>query len=153
MERNDLILSAQKLMQVSEQFAEEYSLKKDLLVDEMNKKMMARADLNDLVGANNIEMMKDNNANHARFMESIFYQHSAEVLVDTVLWVFRAYLSRNFNSTYWAALLNGWIEIYKIELTADCFNAVYPYYNWMQINIPIFVKMADEKLNSQNSLH
>lgn len=153
MERNDLILSAQKLFQVSEQLAEEYSLKRDLLVVEMNKRMMARADINDMVGVKNIEMMNDNHANHARFIESIFYQHSAEILVDTVLWVFRAYRSRGFNSTYWAAQLNGWIEIYKKELTEDCFIAVYPYYNWMQINIPTFVKLADEQLNATNSLH
>lgn len=153
MERNDLILTAQKLPQVSEKWALEYSSKRDFLVNEINKKMEARADLIDMVGANNIEMMKDNHANHARFMESVFYQHSAETLVDTVLWVFRAYRARRFSSTYWAAQLNGWIEIYKKELSTDCFNAVFPYYNWMQINIPNFVKLAEEQLNAPNSLH
>jgi hypothetical protein len=69
------------------------------------------------------------------------------------LWVFRAYRARKFKSTYWAAQLNGWLEIYKKELSDDCFEAVYPYYNWMQIHIPIFVTLADEKLDSPNSLH
>jgi hypothetical protein len=153
MERIDLIATAQKLPQVSEKLANEYSTKRDALVNKMNAIMEARPDLIDMVGANNIEMMKDNHANHARFLESLFYQHSAEILVDTVLWVFRAYRSRNFNSTYWAAQLNTWIEIYKKELSSDCYKAIYPYYNWMQINIPNFVKLADDKLNAPNSSH
>jgi hypothetical protein len=153
MERDDLIATAQKLPQVNEKSANEYGSKRDYLVEILNMKMMARADITDMVGPNNIEMMKDNHANHARFLESIFLQHSAEILTDTVLWVFRAYRARNFKSTYWAAQLNGWIEIYKKELSDECFRAVYPYYYWMQINIPIFVKLADEQLDAPNSLH
>lgn len=98
-------------------------------------------------------MMKDNHANHARFMESVFTNPLAETLVDTILWVFRAYRSRKFGSTYWAAQLNTWIEIYKSELSEECFEAVYPFYNWMQINIPNFVKLSDEKLDAPNTLH
>jgi hypothetical protein len=119
----------------------------------MNQKMESRSDLLDMVGAGNVEMMKDNHANHARFLESIFTQHSPEVLVDTVLWVFRAYRSRNFSSTYWAAQLNTWIEIYKKELSSECFQEIYPYYNWMQINIPSFNQLAEEKLDAPLSSH
>lgn len=153
MKREDLIRTAEKLQQLSEKSAAEFSSKKEMLVDIMNKKMQGRADIVDLVGAENIEMMKDNHANHARFLESIFIQHSAEILVDTVLWVFRAYRSRNFRSTYWAAQLNGWIEIYKKELSAECYLEVYPYYNWMQINIPTFNKLAEDNLEVSFSAH
>ena len=153
MERNDLFLSAQKLPQVPEQWADEYSEKREMLVSKMNLKMEARPDLIDMVEENNVEMMKDNQANHACFLESIFYQHSPEILVDTVLWVFRVYRARKFNSTYWVAELNTWIEIYKVELSEECYKAIYPYYNWMQINIPNFVQLADEKLDAPDSLH
>ncbi len=153
MERNDLILSAQKLQQVSEKNTQEYSAKRDLLVDVMNKKMGARADILEMVGETNLDMMKDNHANHARFLESIFAQHSPETLVDTILWVFRAYRMRNFKSTYWAAQLNTWIEIYKAELSPECYQAIYPYYNWMQINIPNFVQLSDEKLEGFQPAH
>lgn len=54
---------------------------------------------------------------------------------------------------YWAAQLNTWIEVIKEVLTPESFNEVYPYYDWMQINIPLFVKLSDEKLESPNSLH
>lgn len=153
MNKDDLLKSAKKLQQVDAKFAAEFSSKRDVLVDLMNKKMLSRADLFEMVGKQNVEMMKDNHANHARFLESIFHQYSAEVLVDTVLWVFRAYRSRNFSSTYWAAQLNTWIEIYKTELSPECYQAIYPYYNWMQINIPVFNKLAEENLEAPNSAH
>ncbi len=153
MERNDLINSAGQLKQVSEKSAAEYSTKTGLLVELMNNRMEDRPDILDLVGVNNVSMMKDNHANHARFMESIFHQRSPEVLTDTVLWVFRAYRSRNFSSTYWAAQLNTWIEILKQELSPDCYLEIYPYYCWMQINIPTFNKLAEENLEIRYSVH
>ncbi len=153
MDRNDLIRTAEKLKQVSEKSAAEFGSKREALVVLMNRKMESRPDLIDMVGLGNVEMMKDNHANHARFLESIFIMHSPEVLVDTVLWVFRAYRSRNFSSTYWAAQLNTWIEIYKKELSFECFQEIYPYYNWMQINIPAFNQLAEVNLDAPLSLH
>lgn len=153
MQREDLIRTAEKLKQVSEASAAEFSSKRDHLVDLLNQKMESRADLSDLVGEDNIDMMKDNHANHARFLESIFIQHEPEVLVDTVLWVFRAYRSRNFSSTYWAAQLNAWIELYKKELSPACFQEIYPYYNWMQIHIPAFNTLAEKNLETNRSAH
>lgn len=151
--KNHLITTAAQLKQVSRASVEEYSMKKDALVALINQKMESRQDLIGLVGSGNVEMMKDNHANHARFMESIFTQYSSEVLVDTVLWVFRAYRSRNFSSTYWAAQLNTWIEIYKKELSPECYKEIYPYYNWMQINIPIFNRLATEESEAPFSSH
>lgn len=148
-----MVKSAERLKQVSERSAVEFGSKKDSLVALMNKIMETRPDLLDMVGAGNVEMMKDNHANHARFLESIFNQHSPEILTDTVLWVFRAYRSRNFSSTYWAAQLNTWIEIYKKELSPGCFQEIYPYYNWMQINIPIFNKLAEDEHDAPLSAH
>ena len=153
MERIDLLATAQKLPQFNEKLALEFTSKRESLVEDMNKRMEGRAELADLIGLNNVEMMKDNHANHARFLESIFYQTSAETLVDTVLWVFKAYRARNFRSSYWSAQLNGWIEIYKAELSNECFNAVYPYYSWMLIHIPDFTRLADEKLSIPDALH
>lgn len=153
MNRSNLIKSAQNLKQVDLKYSKEYSSKRSSLVNIINKKMCARPDVLEMVGKNNLEMMKDNHANHARFLESIFIQHSPETLVDTIIWVFRAYRSRNFSSTYWAAQINTWIEIYEKELSPDCFAAIYPYYNWMQINIPVFNKLAEENLEAPNSAH
>lgn len=153
MERKDLLITAKKLPKVEKQFAEEYGAKMELLISMMNETMLARKDLIEMVGENNVNMMKDNHANHARFMESIFYQFSPETLLDTVLWVFRAYRSRNFRSTYWAAQLNTWVTIYRKELSPECFNAIYPYYKWMQTNIPGFNTIAESNLELPLASH
>ncbi|MBN2649111.1 MAG: hypothetical protein JXR50_05140 [Prolixibacteraceae bacterium] len=153
MDKSHLLKTAEQLQQVSAQSGNEFSSNRDHLVDIMNQKMLARTDLMAMVGEGNVDMMKDNHANHARFLESIFKQHQPEVLVDTVLWVFRAYRSRNFASTYWAAQLNAWIDIYKKELSPECYSEVYPYYNWMQINIPVFNQLAEDVLDAPLSAH
>lgn len=153
MNKNYLLTSAKKLQQVSRESAETYSKTRDLLVSRMNEKMEKRPDILELVGTKNIDMMKDNHANHARFMESIFHQHAPEVLVDTVLWVFRAYRSRDFSPTYWSAQLNGWVEIIRAELPEKCYNEIYPYYHWMLINIPVFNQLSEKILEAPASAH
>jgi hypothetical protein len=115
--------------------------------------MLERPDIESLVGTNNLSMMKDNHANHVRFIASILKNYNHDVLVDTVLWVFRAYRSHGFTTNYWAAQLNTWLIVIKEVLTPESFVEVYPYYEWMQVNIPLFVKVSDERLEAPNSLH
>lgn len=124
-----------------------------MLVDNMNNYMLKRPDINDLVGEGNLEMMKDNHSNHARFMESVFINYEPEILVDTVLWVFRAYRSRNFSSTYWAAQLNAWMNIYKTELSEKTYTEILPFYKWLQVNIPVFNALAEHAIDAPLSSH
>jgi hypothetical protein len=153
MDKNILFETASRLKQVSNKAADEYLLKTEYLVNLMNTKMQNREDIEDLVGKRNLDMMKDNHANHARFIGSILKNKNADVLVETILWVFRAYRSHGFHTNYWAAQLNSWIEILKKELTQEAYSEIYPYYEWMQVNIPIFVVVSDEKLEAPNSMH
>ncbi len=153
MSKEILLRSAEMLNQPSKEAKEEFSQKMNLLIETMNKTMLNRSDIKCLVGEDNINMMEDNHANHARFMESIFENYIPEILVDTVLWVFRAYRSRNFTSTYWAAQINTWIKIYSKELTEKTYEEIHPYYKWMQVNIPIFNKLAEEDIDAPLSSH
>lgn len=153
MDKNNLIESASKINHFSEATQQEYVQKSELLINKMNSLMLARADLKELIGENNQEMMKDNHANHVRFISSILKNFSPEVLVETILWVFRAYRSHRFTTSYWAVQLNSWISIMKETLTPEAYNQVFPLYEWMQINIPLFVKLSDEKLESALSMH
>ena len=153
MDRSQRIETTGGLKSVSRESLEELSAKRESLVKRLNEVMLARPDIMNLVGEENLEMMKDNHANHSRFMESVFTNFNAEVLVDTVLWVFRAYRTRGFSSAYWAAQLNNWIVLYSQTLTKSCFTEIYPFYTWMQIHIPEFVKLSDEKLEGNFPLH
>lgn len=153
MDKKRLLTSAGNLKQVSASAYSEYNIKGDQLVAKMNELMLKRTDLHLLIGDGNEEMMKDNHANHVRFIASVLKNYHPEVLVDTILWVFRAYRSHSFTTNYWAAQLNAWIIILKESLSVDTFNEIYPLYEWMQINIPLFVKLSDQQLSASNSLH
>ena len=100
MTRESLIESAALLKQPSKTVRDEYSLKREYLATEINRIMGERPDVDYMIGGN-IAMMQDNHRNHARFMESLFVAFDPIVLVDTVLWVFRAYRSHGFQLTYW----------------------------------------------------
>lgn len=149
MDKVHLLETARQLQQVSAKAADEYSQKAEQLIAKMNARMLERPDLVKLVGENNIDMMKDNHANHVRFIASILKNYNSDVLVNTVLWVFRAYRSHGFTTNYWAAQLNTWLIVIKEVLTPECFSEVYPYYEWMQVNIPFFVKVSDEPGNDK----
>lgn len=153
MDRSFLLATATQLKQVSIASGEEYHQKMEQLIAQMNTLMLGKVNIESLVGKDNIPMMKDNHANHARFMVSVFQNYNPEVLVETVLWVFRAYRSHGFTTNYWATQLNTWIDILKEVLTNESYSEVYPYYEWMQINVPLFVKFSDEKLDASQSLH
>ncbi len=153
MDKKTLIESAGRLNNVSSSSVKEYIDKSDLLIAAINRSMQEREDIVSLIGAENISMMKDNHSNHVRFISSILKNRNDEVLVETVLWVFRAYRSHNFTTTYWAAQLNAWIDIIKKELSYEAYNEIYPYYEWMQLNIPLFVIISDEKLDALKTKH
>ncbi len=150
MNREWLIKSAKELKQLKPQVATVYSQHTDKLVAIVNELLLQRADLTELIGKNNIQMMKDNHANHARFMLSIMKHYQPEVFVDTILWVFRAYRSRGFASTYWAAQLNAWTNALNEILSPNDYAEIFPYYNWLIINIPIFVSVSDAQQTSSD---
>lgn len=153
MDKKQLLETANQLKKVSEKTATEYNQKAEQITSKMNVLMQERKDLENLIGENNFEMMKDNNANHVRFIASILKNYNPTVLTDTILWVFRAYRSHGFMTNYWAAQLNSWIALLKKTLTPESYDEIYPYYEWILLNIPSFVTLSDEKLDASNTLH
>jgi hypothetical protein len=153
MTKSKLINTAKQLNQVENFVYDEFRSNYELLLSKINDKMLNRKDLHSLIGSENVDMMKDNHANHLRFMASVFNSYNPEVLVDTVLWVFRAYQSHGFSSNYWAAQLYTWILILKDALSKDAFSQVYPYYEWMQVNIPLFTDISQTQIDLQKSKH
>lgn len=142
MTKDELLATAALLPQPSKSAAEEYAAKGERLAAEMNRIMGARPDAAYMVGGN-LAMMEDNHRNHARFIESLFLAYNPAVLVDTVLWVFRAYRSHGFQLTYWPAQLDTWVEILRRELSEESMQEIYPFYHWMIINQPSFVMLSE----------
>lgn len=145
-----LLASAQKLTPPPEKACEEFSGKISMLVAQGNTIIAARPDLDRLVGADNREMAENNNSNFARFMESMFTEYDSATLVETVLWVFRAYRSHGFHTTYWSANLDTWKKMLEKELSEETFVSISPFYNWLIVNIPLFVKITDESLSGKS---
>lgn len=141
--KDKLIQTAGKLSVPSNETVNQFASQREALVSQCNKLFLKRSDIHQLVGEKNIDMAKDNNHNFSRFMESMFSDYDPEIFVETVLWVFRAYRSHGFKTTYWPANLNIWIDTLKDQLDQTDFDQVYPFYNWLIINIPAFVKLTD----------
>ena len=151
MDKEFLINKAKDLKQPSNKAAEEFASKRDILANKVTIAMKARTDLYKLIGKDNLPMMEDNHRNKAKFMESVFYLHNPEVLVDTVLWVFRAYRSHGFELTYWPAQLDTWVRTLKEELTPTSFSEIYPFYNFLITNQASFVSLSDVHLTKAHS--
>lgn len=146
MKKEQLIKLAQQLKQPDSKAAYEFSQKKDEYASHLNELMLKRDDLTKLIGIDGQTMMQDNHRNHVRFMESIFLAYDPEVLVDTVLWVFRAYRSHGFNLAYWPAFIGTCINQIKKEFTEETYNQIYPFYNWLLVNQAAFVELSDKEM-------
>lgn len=143
MTHDDLIASACQLKSVSASSLAEFSAKREILAAAVNGEMAARSDLLKLVGLDGKSMSEDNNRNFSLFMESLFSEFQPEVLVHTVLWVFRTYRAHGFFPTYWPANLDCWRRQMQQELSTSALAEVLPYYEWLILNIPSFTLLTD----------
>lgn len=141
--KKQLLDSAGRLNPPDETVAQEFSRKREALAAQCNQVFSARPDREKLIGPDNLQMAMDNNQNFSKFMASLFTSYQPEVLVETVLWVFTAYRSHGFRTAYWAANLNIWSDAIQSMLSDDAFEAIHPFYDWLIVNIPLFVKLTD----------
>ncbi len=145
MTRENLIESARALTAPSKPALAEFSEKRETMASAVNWEMGARPDLEKLVGKDGAQMSQDNNRNFSLFMESLFQDFQPQVLVDTVLWVFRAYRAHGFQTIYWPANLDIWVETLRREVSETAFAEIFPFYRWLITHIPVFVKLTDTK--------
>lgn len=138
-----LLQTAQSLAQPSAAAAAEFSTARDSLAAELNQQMSARPDLDKMIGPDNLAMMHDNSRNFGRFMDSMFHAYEPEVLAQTALWVFRAYRAHGFETSYWPANLDTFVEIARVRLSETAFAQVYPFFHWLIVNIPSFVQLSE----------
>ncbi len=143
MTRDDLIASSRTLRKPSNKALQEFSTQRELLVAAVNTAMSQRPDIDKLVGITGKLMSENNNRNFSLFMESLFQEYIPEVLVDTALWVFRAYRSHGFAPIYWPANLDTWREQLQQNLSAPAFAELAPFYTWLITHVPVFTTLTD----------
>jgi len=144
-----LIKSAEELKQPSEASTKIFYEKIDTIAEELNRIMLARPDIDRLIGLNNADMMQNNSRNYLRFMGAIFHSYDPIVLVQTSLWAFRAYRSHGFFIEYWPANLDTTVQILKRELPEKVYKEVYPFFEWLIVNIPAFIAITDVMLKEE----
>lgn len=133
-------LAADELSQPSEETATEFSSKRDEIAVELNRRMGQRPDLDRLIGEGNHNMMEDNHRNQTRFIESQMMHFSPEVLVETIMWVMSAYPNHGFTKAYFPAVLDEATGVIKDLLSEKAYEEVYPFYHWMIVHHPGFVR-------------
>ncbi len=142
--KEELLKSAARLKQPDSDAVQAFSRIQGRLAEKGSRILSGREDLERLIGEGNWSMAQDNNRNFARFMESIFSNYNPEVFTETVLWVFRAYRSHGFQTTYWAANLNIWMEMLEEDLSPAAFQEIEPFYDWLIVNIPVFTLLSED---------
>lgn len=145
MDRNDLLESAKKLDQVSEESYKEYSENSESLIFHINNFIGSNPEIQKLIGDNDLNIMKTNHTNHVNFMASIFKQYNPEVLVDTILWAFSAYRNHGFHKDYFKLQLGAWNDILSNNLSDSSFREIIPYYEWIIKNIPACISITEKQ--------
>ncbi len=141
-----VIVDAARPCQPSPAAVAEFEAARDALASTLNRRMAARPDPEQLIGPGNQAMMGDTSRNFCRFTSSMFHAWEPEVLVQTAQWAIRAYRSHGFQTTYWPANLDTFVKIARERLSATTFEATYPFFHWLIVNIPSFVRISDEQL-------
>jgi len=142
-----LLESASKLTQPSQESANEFERKSQIIAQKLTTHMKRRPDLTKLVGKDGVDMMEDNSRNMTRFMGSVFKLFNPKIFVETCCWVFVTYRSHGFQLAFWSANIDTVIEVCKDELSQDCFKEVEPFFNWIITNIPVFTNISEDKMN------
>lgn len=144
MTEKELFESAKKLIPPGRKSADEFNAIGESLASELNVRMTSREDLEKLVGKNNTKMMQDNSRNMVRFMGSLMSNYNHITFVETCLWVFKAYRSHGFQTTYWPAHIDTFMEILSERLSKEVYAEIKPMFNWIIVSIPVFVKLTNK---------
>lgn len=143
--RNSLFTSASLLPPVSAEACEEYRCKALLMICRLNQVMEAREDLDDLIGPGNLELMRENHANHVHYFSTLLEVFEPGNLIDTVTWVVRTYRSRGFSLGYWPVMLDAAKRIAHEELSSCNSIRIVPYYEWIESHFAELAHVAEAR--------
>jgi methanogenic corrinoid protein MtbC1 len=126
-----LLQEAQALPTVDPAAVQAYRGAIDSMVEQVNRIMTLHPEVHRLIGYNPLKMMYDNHLNHARFMANVFRFDAKELLVRTVLWVYRTYRHHGFEYDYFPAELRAWQQVVASHLSEAHGQAILAIYQWL----------------------
>lgn len=101
------------------------------LTDDVNRALEDRPDLADLIGADNLELMRDNHHNHAAFMDNVFFLGNLQLLRRVLPWVYRVYTARGFSPAYFPVELQAWTMAIRTRIRSPLAEPILAVYAWM----------------------
>jgi MerR family transcriptional regulator, light-induced transcriptional regulator len=87
------------------------------LLEQVNRYMDLRDDIDRLIGNNPRSRMYDNHRNHAAFMATVFALNNYGLLLAVVPWVYRAYVNQGFMYEYFPVHLGAWRKVLQEHLS------------------------------------
>ena len=148
-----LLSTAKAILPPTPSAMAEFVAAQEELAANLTARLRERPDIDRLIGPGNLAMMEDNSRNFFRFMSSLLAHYEPEVLVQTVLWVFRAYRAHGFQLAFWPAELDIVTELLREKLSPETFKSIYPFYHWMIINNPAFTALSDQQPSTPAPSH
>lgn len=129
---------------IDEEQARVYHENIGTLVEQVNKIMANRNDLNGLIGKNTLSLMFENHKNHAQFMSNVFFFNNYYFLANIVPWVYRVYSNQGFSYEYFPAHLQAWEKALKDQLPDHVAGPMIKVYDWLIDNHEHFISLAKE---------
>jgi len=147
MSKEALIQSADQL--IAPDAATSRSLKEmaEGMAQDLTKSMSKRKDLEELIGTGNLSVMEVNHLNHFNYMSSLAALYDATSFVETVIWVFRTYMSRGFTPKYWQEMLPEANNIIAKYLPMEQHLQIEGIYTWLQEHVSDFVQVSGDTVS------
>jgi len=147
-----LLQEAKALPTVDAAAVQAYRGATESMVEQVNRIMVLHPQVHRLIGYNPLKMMFDNHLNHARFMANVFRFHAMELLVKTVIWVYRAYRHHGFEYDYFPAELSAWQQAVQTHLDPASSQAILAVYHWMLDRHADMVRLSQEPVQTESDL-
>lgn len=125
--------------------AASYDAVRTLLVADVDRALADHPDIRRLIGNNPLRMMFDNHRNHAQFVASVLLFGRQELLVSTLPWVYRAYVSQGFSPRYFRVELGAWMDAVRKRLEPAEADSLLPLYRWMLEHHDVWIERAAER--------
>jgi len=106
-----------------------------------------RKDLEELIGSGNQAVMEVNHVNHFNYISSLAALYDATSFVETVIWVFRTYMSRGFTPKYWQVMLPEAKSIIEKHLPQEQYLQIEGIYTWLHEHILDFVRVSSDTVS------
>ncbi|ADU66518.1 hypothetical protein LGV61_08950 [Desulfurispirillum indicum] len=154
MNAHDLLQAARHIPPPSQASAEEYASLCEILSASVTRSMLNSPHIAELIGGSaHQDMMAENHRNHGLFLCVLLRHYQAEYLVDTVLWVYRAYMSHGFQRLYWQVQLETWQNILQEHLSDKAYREISPIYQFLLHHQDDFARLSQEVHQESTNFH